>query len=441
MDAAKDREYSTLEVTPHDGKQVSVAVGTEHIVDDGGIEVVAKEDSYAHEFGYHRVQAHPPSRKKWILFGGTVGLVLTLAAVLGIVFGLRHKRPATTSLTSPSNSSAISSLAISPRRNIAAISFASNNTRVYFQDDMGQIMEAANSADDPTWNIKRIGVGGKNGSAIAAAVSQPDFPLVISVFYLDISNVIHNIAYTAATGRWNSGALSGQGYTAMSNSSLAAMHNQCTRCANTTIIAFQDENGLVQIGNLTSTGWTLTQLGSALDPEMGTGLALQPFYRNGSEDQINLFHQKSNLNMSLASWKPAPYNNGVAGWSLNEQTYRPIPPGSPIAAAASYSNVSTGFETWIEVLSVSDKGVEVDTWSGAINDWLEQYDHPLAMANSTTGNNGGKVYGSVAVTASGSAFGVVRQEGRGDGIENWQVGNEMVDWSAVGDVDLEGAWS
>ena len=63
------------------------------------------------------------------------------------------------------------------------------------------------------------------------------------------------------------------------------------------------------------------------------------------------------------------------------------------------------------------------------------------MANSTTGNNGGKVYGSVAVTASGSAFGVVRQEGRGDGIENWQVGNEMVDWSAVGDVDLEGAWS
>ena len=183
MDAAKDREYSTLEVTPHDGKQVSVAVGTEHIVDDGGIEVVAKEDSYAHEFGYHRVQAHPPSRKKWILFGGTVGLVLTLAAVLGIVFGLRHKRPATTSLTSPSNSSAISSLAISPRRNIAAISFASNNTRVYFQDDMGQIMEAANSADDPTWNIKRIGVGGKNGSAIAAAVSQPDFPLASHVYF------------------------------------------------------------------------------------------------------------------------------------------------------------------------------------------------------------------------------------------------------------------
>ena len=91
----------------------------------------------------------------------------------------------------------------------------------------------------------------------------------------------------------------------MANSSLTAMYNQCGRCANTTIIAFQDENGFVQVGNLTSGGWTLTQLGSALDPEIGTGLALQPFYYSGSTDQINLYHQTSNLNMSLASWKPA----------------------------------------------------------------------------------------------------------------------------------------
>ena len=96
----------------------------------------------------------------------------------------------------------------------------------------------------------------------------------------------------------------------MPNSSLTAMYNQCKLCANTTIIAFQDENGFVQIGNLTSGGWTLTQLGPALAPEMGTGLALQPFYLNGSEDQINLFHQKSDLNLSLASWKPASENNG-----------------------------------------------------------------------------------------------------------------------------------
>ena len=125
------------------------------------------------------------------------------------------------------------------------------------------------------------------------------------MFYLNANNLIHDISYNSSTGEWNLGTLSYQGYTAMPNSSLAAMYNQCKLCANTTIIAFQDENGFVQIGNLTSGGWTLTQLGPALSPEMGTGLALQPFYRYGLEDQINLFHQQSDLNMSLASWKPA----------------------------------------------------------------------------------------------------------------------------------------
>lgn len=234
------------------------------------------------------------------------------------------------------------------------------------------------------------------------------------------------------------------------------MYNQCSRCANTTIIAFQDENGFVQIGNLTSGGWTLNQLGSALDPEMGTGLALQPFYINGSEDQINLYHQTSDLNLSLASWNP-PSNNHqglsiarpfqyaplmlsrtiIANWGLNMQTYNTIPAGSPIAAASSYSNVSTGFETWIEVLSVSSKGIEVNTWSGAINDWLEQYTNPSAMANST-GNR--RSYGSVAVTATGTAFGVVKQDGQVDRIESWQVQDDTVDWSLVGDVDIGGAW-
>lgn len=274
----------------------------------------------------------------------------------------------------------------------------------------------------------------------------------ISVFYLDSNNLIHDVSYTP-TGNWSPGAISGQGYTAMSNSSLAAMYNQCSHCANTTILAFQDENGDVQIGNLTSDGWTLTQLGSALDPKIGTGLALQPFYLSTLENQINLFHQKSNLNLSFASWKPDLNNNGglsmlplyiplilyetVAGWSLNEKTFNVIPSGSAIAAASSYTNVSTSQETWIEVLSVFDKGLEVDTWSGAIDGWLELYEHPSAMENAT---GDGKVYGSVAVTAIGRAFAVARQDGLVDEIESWQVEDDMVDWSLAGKVDLDGAW-
>lgn len=232
------------------------------------------------------------------------------------------------------------------------------------------------------------------------------------------------------------------------------MYNQCGLCANTMIIAFQDTNGFIQIGNLTTGGWVLTQLGPALDPGIGTGLALHPFYLNGSADQINLYHQRSDLNMSLASWKPSLINgddsvpgppflpftnarNTVGGWSLNEQIYNTISSGSPIAAASSYSNVSTGFETWIEVLSISNGGVEVNTWSGTIRDWLEQYNVPSVMANSTSDK---KVYGAVAVTATGNAFGVVKKIGQADTIENWQVADDMVDWSLVGAVDLGGVW-
>ena len=130
------------------------------------------------------------------------------------------------------------------------------------------------------------------------------FLKAISVFYLNDSDIIHDVNYTPSTDNWTSGTLADQGYTAMPNSSLSAMYNQCELCANTTIIAFQDMNGFVQISNLTSDGWTLVQLGPDLDPEIGTALALQPFYRSGLEDQINLYYQKSNLNMSLASWQP-----------------------------------------------------------------------------------------------------------------------------------------
>lgn len=135
---------------------------------------------------------------------------------------------------------------------------------------------------------------------------------------------------------------------------------------------------------------------------------------------------------------PCPTNaQSVAnGWSLNEQIYDPIPSGSPIAAASSYSNVSTGFASWIEVLHLSSTGVEVNTWSGAINDWLEYNTHPSVMANST---NKMKVYETVAVTATGNGFAVVKKDGQADAIENWKVADDTVDWSLIGNVNLHGA--
>ncbi|MCJ1429656.1 hypothetical protein MMC29_007571 [Sticta canariensis] len=435
-----------------EGKQLALDGGKQWIGNEvnGELEVASQENIDRQNTQVHHVLAQRPSARRWIVLGGITGLIVILGAVLGGVLGSRHKSSVTASSTSPSNSStspsnsstspsnpSAPSPSVTPtQRNIAAVSFTSNSantSRVYFQDKEGQIIEASSFEPNMTWNISKIGIGGKNGSAIAAAVSRPTLPLEISLFYLDVNNLVHDIIYTGSTGDWTSGTLSAQNYTTVPNSSLSAVYHWCRFCANTTLIAFQDENGFVQIGNLTSRGWTFNQLGQALEPVIGTGLALQSF--RGGEHSIDLYYQKSVLNMSLASW--AEGNQEVNGWRLNDNVYNLIPSGSPIAAASSYSKVSTGWETWIEILSLSTTGIEVNTWSGAKYAWLTHDGHPSAMANSTKNM---KSYESVAVTSTGNAFAVVKQDGQADSIESWRVEDDLVDWRPTGDVDLHGTW-
>lgn len=202
MDAGRDGPYSALEAVPH--QNVHHMNQPEPIPPDFGKQVVPLEEKqvYLEEGKHHMVKdcvSHharldQSSKRNRILLGGAVGLIVILSLVLGLVFGLRHKRSETTVATSSSNSSAVpapgppmsSPPNSPPQRNIAALSFASksvNNTRVYFQDNVGQIMEAAKSAKDTKWSVNGIGIVGKNGSAIAAAVSRPGFPLVSHFSY------------------------------------------------------------------------------------------------------------------------------------------------------------------------------------------------------------------------------------------------------------------
>lgn len=106
-------------------------------------------------------------------------------------------------------------------------------------------------------------------------------------------------------------------------------------------------------------------------------------------------------------------------------------------AAASYSTVSpVGLPTWIELLSPTESGFKVDTWSGNINNWL-QYDlYPPTM----TTLSGQRAFGAAAVTAIGTAFSIVGKHGEKDTIEVWQVADDMVDWTPAGNIDVGDAW-
>ena len=132
--------------------------------------------------------SHRPHRRCqkriWVTIIVLVLIILTI--VFGLVLGLKMNHSSST-MTRPSNNSATSP-AMTPRlgpgstnRNIAACSFVSksvNYTHVFFQNEAGKILEATNSALNATWLVHETGVGGKNGSPIAAAVSRPYFPLV-----------------------------------------------------------------------------------------------------------------------------------------------------------------------------------------------------------------------------------------------------------------------
>ena len=165
---------SMKEVVPDDNKQFAL--------NTGGLEVVAYEPPPpGSEVHSYNAQVHQPMKKKRFQVIGLLALVIILAAVLGSVLGSRHTASTTAaSPKPPSNSSATPSVSKPGQRNIAALSFPTkteNNTRVYFQDNEGQIMEAVNLASNGTWRLSKTGYSGKNGSAIAAAVSPPGFPL------------------------------------------------------------------------------------------------------------------------------------------------------------------------------------------------------------------------------------------------------------------------
>lgn len=242
------------------------------------------------------------------------------------------------------------------------------------------------------------------------------------------------------------------------NASLSALYWQCARCTNTTIIAYQDINGFVQIGNRTSAGWIFTQID--LNPIQNTGLALHPGNLGGVSDQINFYFQKSYMNLSQACWLPGLDDNtginyesalqnpcncdeadnfrfSVSRWFPDTQTYNVAPPGTPIAAVASYSGISIGRDTWIELLSLSSTGIAVGSWSSVIGQWLVLDNHPSPMTNSTANP---KIYGALAVTATGRAFAVVSTSNQTYTIESWQLADDIVSWTSTGTVDIGNAW-
>ena len=130
----------------------------------------------------------------------------------------------------------------------------------------------------------------------------------MSLFYFDENYVIHEANGIPTAVDWTVGSLSALNITAMPNSSIAAVYNWCSACTNTTVIAFQDQEGAIQIGNKTAGGWKIAPLGADAQPLPGTGIALAVT----GDNRLNLYYQKTTLNMALAVWNAPNGNTGMS---------------------------------------------------------------------------------------------------------------------------------
>ncbi|KAI4217410.1 MAG: hypothetical protein LQ351_000005 [Letrouitia transgressa] len=181
------------QVAPDNGKQVTPDNGKQFAADRTGLEVTINNDSWTNhvEIIDDRVVQRHRSLRKWKAIAGAIIVMIVLAVVFGVIFGSRHTNSSTrapvqlsdSSTTAPSATSnqATALPTLLPRRNIAAVSFESNsvnNTHIYFLDNHGRVIQAAQTTKNTTWVLRIIGTGAKKGSALAAAVSRRYFTLV-----------------------------------------------------------------------------------------------------------------------------------------------------------------------------------------------------------------------------------------------------------------------
>jgi hypothetical protein len=192
-----DRDFSTLEavnlgyqplrnhetLTADLGKQVVTDNAGKEVIKpySDGIEPTSNQQYSTATKDYHEPlvdeQQHPKRSRKWWWIGGVILLLVILGAVLGGVFGTRKSSKSSSSTpvsnsTTPSNATLV--------YNIAALALESGtveNTRVYYQDNAGMLIEAAQSNSN-SWEFTKIELLEKKNSPLAATVSRPGFPMV-----------------------------------------------------------------------------------------------------------------------------------------------------------------------------------------------------------------------------------------------------------------------
>jgi hypothetical protein len=192
MTGGEEQIYSNLEVVAPERGRPLLTEAEKAVAQDSGLQIAGSDgmQHIEHSNIIHQEtvetseRGRRSSRKVFAFLGVFIALIIILAAVLGGVLGSRHKSPEKPA--SASNGTTSNPPLPAFQHNIAAVSFtldSINQTRLYYQSKVGEIVESVFQTDGNSWTHNPIGVVAMNGSALAAAVSRPDFPLVDRPLY------------------------------------------------------------------------------------------------------------------------------------------------------------------------------------------------------------------------------------------------------------------
>lgn len=222
----------------------------------------------------------------------------------------------------------------------------------------------------------------------------------MNLYYLDNDLNIRVISFT--NGAWDPDPSSSVGTPDGKNryAKLSAYYLECQLCPNTTLLAYAANGIIVLYNNTAPEAWdgsTYTLVDDSV--QTGSSVSFQPYSITGYADQLNLYYQRTDNSLTLASWFSTDYQRNQNldlssdnGWQKNgiNAVVGSIAVNSSIATL--YFGHDDGSPAHVQAIS--------SAWNGSAYLGLQVFDWTNnAWANAVTPSQLEKVSGPSAVTA------------------------------------------
>lgn len=262
--------------------------------------------------------------------GAVAFILILLSTVLGITLTMKiNSRTRDSGSVSSAASTSDKGNVILSNSKLTALNWTdglgSDRSAVFYQDRYDSIMVSMKNSISNQWTQNNVSQALMNSTGSSKVDILSGSPLAVvtnkyqlSLYYLTTENQVAEVWSPDIVGQiWYAGSLESSlsPLRAMNGSSLSAHWQICNNCTGSLCVAFQEEDGQIQLANLTNNNWEfsgpLTASGDT--PVSGTGLALRQFTENNAtgvfKTDPNAFMMYSFTSKGLLEYERGPSTN------------------------------------------------------------------------------------------------------------------------------------